>query len=139
MKKISEVGSAAELANLNVFVGCPSSTAKGLGFSAERVGEIELAVEEAVTNVCKYAGEGRPAGLKVSCFEDEATFAVEISDDGKAFDMTARADPDLTADVEDRPIGGLGIYLIKKVCDAVSYRREGERNILRLEFKKPAP
>ncbi len=54
----------------------------------------------------------------------------EISDDGVAFDPLKVPPPDLTADLESRPIGGLGVHFVKTLMDEVAYRREGDRNVL---------
>jgi len=138
MSLVAEKKLAAKLENLGAFVECASAAARSVGFGSSRAGEIELAVEEAVTNICKYAGQEEPIDAAITCLEDASVFAVEIADNGKPFDATALPDPDLSAGIEERPIGGLGVYLIKKVCDAVRYRREDCRNVLRLEFRKPA-
>jgi len=138
VRRLAGAKGAAELKALRGFVDCASTAAGGLGFAPERLLEIELVVEEALTNVCKYSGLGRAAAVEVACFEGEGVFAVEVSDDGKPFDPTALPAPDLAAPLERKPIGGLGVHLIRKLCDKVSYRREGERNVLRLEFGKPA-
>jgi len=138
MGLIAAKKAAAELENLGAFVACASAAARSAGFGSSRAGEIELAVEEALTNVCKYAGRGAPVQAALACTEDASVFAVELVDDGKPFDPTSLPDPDMNAGIEDRPIGGLGVFLMKRVCDAVRYRREDGRNVLRLEFRKPA-
>jgi serine/threonine-protein kinase RsbW len=53
-------------------------------------------------------------------------------DDGREYDPTLKADPDITLPVEERPIGGLGIFLIKKIMDQVEYLRKDNRNFLML-------
>lgn len=139
MRELGRASGAAELKALRGFVSCASRAAGGLGFAPERVLEIELVVEETVTNICKYAGLGRPAEVELACLEGEGLFAVEVSDDGKPFDPTALPAPDLGAPLAAKPIGGLGVHLIRRLCDKVAYRREGDRNVLRLEFRRPAP
>lgn len=57
-----------------------------------------------------------------------------ITDNGSAFDPTKTPDPDVTASVEDREIGGLGLLMVKKMTKSFSYRREGDRNIVELTF-----
>lgn len=66
---------------------------------------------------------------------------VEIADDAPAFDPLEAPDPDITASLDDRDIGGLGIFLVRRVTDAVAYRYERGRNILSLmkKRKKPGP
>ena len=92
---------------------------------------INLALEEAVTNVILYAypkGIYGPVELDASRVEDRLVFV--LSDSGKPFDPTARPDADISASLEDRPIGGLGIHLVRSIMDAVSYEYRDGRNIL---------
>jgi anti-sigma regulatory factor (Ser/Thr protein kinase) len=74
--------------------------------------------------------------VEVNCRADHDHFLIEIVDSGIPFDMTSLPDPDLAANVDDREIGGLGIFLIKKMVDEVKYGREAGRNILSLAIKK---
>ena len=92
---------------------------------------LNLALEEAVSNVILYAypeGTEGPVDVDAAIWEDRIDF--RITDSGRPFDPTRSAGPDLTLNAEDRPIGGLGIYLVKKIMDHVSYTREDGKNIL---------
>ena len=92
---------------------------------------LNLALEEAVSNVILYAYPKDTVGqveIQAMVWKDRIDFTV--SDSGAPFDPTAAVDPDLTADVKDRPVGGLGIYLVKRIMDAVSYARKDGKNIL---------
>lgn len=124
----------SDIKNLPHFIACVSKTARGLGFNTERVGQVELAVEEAIANICRHGGATVP--IELICMEDAGVFVLQISDSGRPFDPTTAPAPDLKADIASRPIGGLGVHLIKNVCDDVQYCREGGRNILRLVFKQ---
>jgi anti-sigma regulatory factor (Ser/Thr protein kinase) len=68
--------------------------------------------------------------------EDGDRFVIEVTDWGIPFDATALPDPDVTRPLEKRPVGGLGIYLIKKMTDEMSYTREDGQNVLRLFIRK---
>ena len=138
MRRLARLSVPAVLEHLHRLVAAASESARAGGLGPRKVGSVELAVEEAVTNICKYAGQDHPADIALSCFADDALFAVEISDDGKPFDMTAQPDPDVTAGLEQRPLGGLGVFLIKKAADVVRYERRDDRNRLRLEFRLPS-
>ena len=92
---------------------------------------LNLALEEAVVNVMLYA---YPEGTRASV-EVEATLAADsltfrVIDSGKPFDPTAAPDVNLNAGVEERPIGGLGIHLVRTIMDEVSYERRDDKNIL---------
>ena len=96
-------------------------------------GSINLALEEAVANVIMYAypeGTEGEVGLDASVGEHSLTFT--ITDRGKAFDPTAKEEVDINQSLEDRPIGGLGIHIIRQIMDSVRYERIGDRNILYL-------
>jgi serine/threonine-protein kinase RsbW len=103
------------------------------GFPPQRVKEIELAVEEALANICLYAYPNSHGEVEVRCTQDETRhLVIELIDAGIPFDMLARPAPDFTLDAAQRPIGGLGIPLIRALMDNATYHREGTRNILRL-------
>ncbi len=104
-----------------------------------RIMQINLAIEEAYTNICKYAYPDNPRDAEIICeFVGEGTLVIELADSGEPFDITAADIPDLTQSVEDRSIGGLGGLLIREMSDETAYRREGNRNILRLTFRRRA-
>ena len=68
--------------------------------------------------------------------EDQSSLVIEILDTGEPFDIQSVPEPDLTLDVSERKVGGLGIYLIKKMVSRFHYRREGQSNILTLVIDK---
>ena len=86
-----------------------------------------------MVNIIKYAyPEGTKGRIHIcaNCLTDKLTFV--ISDNGKPFDPTAAEPPDTSLLVSKRPIGGLGIYLMRRCMDAVSYKRTDDCNILSL-------
>ena len=112
--------------------------ATAAGFPPQRVMEIELAVEEALANICLYAYPGSNGEVEVRCTQDETQhLLIELIDSGIPFDMLARPAPDFTVDAAQRQIGGLGIPLIRALMDNATYHREGARNILRLTVLLP--
>ena len=99
--------------------------------SMENTFSINLALEEAVTNVIMYAypkEEEHELTLEAERVDNRLVF--RLIDTGKEFDPTLRPDPDLNLPLEERPIGGLGIFLIRNVMQTVEYTREDDRNIL---------
>lgn len=115
-----------ELAKLPEFV-------ESLGLDEKTQFNIALALDEAVTNVVLYAYDTPGTGkIDIDALLSKDEVVIRISDSGKPFDPTAAADPDISLPGDQRPIGGLGIFLVRKLMDAVRYRREEGKNILRL-------
>lgn len=98
----------------------------------------DLALEEAVTNVITYGyDDGARHEIAVRMSVVEGTVRAELTDDGRPFDPRTVPSPDLTARVEDRPIGGLGAFLIKRSMDGIDYRVVDGRNRLTLSRRLP--
>ena len=97
---------------------------------------LNLALEEAVTNVILYAyPKGSDGRVDVEAIISKDKLKFIISDSGQEFDPTAAPEADITLGVEDRPIGGLGIYLVRKIMDSVSYERTDGKNVLSMTKK----
>lgn len=129
----------AKLENLEPIMASVSGFLKLRGLSGDRIQEIELATEEALVNIFNYAYPGRePGEVEVRCHvEGEDRLMVEFSDSGIPFDVTAPAAPDLDAPLPERKVGGLGIFLIRKMVDEVLYRREEGHNVLTFILRTP--
>ena len=98
---------------------------------------LNLALEEAVSNVMLYAyPAGSPGRVDIEAVVLDDRIDFRVSDCGVPFDPTVASDPDLAADLKDRPIGGLGIFLVKRIMDEVSYTWENGRNILTMIKKR---
>ncbi|MCJ7784695.1 MAG: ATP-binding protein [Desulfobacterales bacterium] len=136
MKVLLSLHLPARLENLGRFKEFVADCARTEGFDQRRIQEIELALEEALVNIFNYAYPETPGDIEINCKLETGRLIIEIIDSGIPFDMTSLSDPDLTADVEERKIGGLGIFLVKKMVDEVRYRREKDRNILTFAVKK---
>lgn len=106
-----------------------------LPVSPKRKYAVRLALDELLSNVVRYAyddGARHRIDLKL---ETDAPFHLTIADDGKPFDPTADAPPPvLDGPIEDRPIGGLGLHILKKMGLRLAYRREAGRNVVRVDF-----
>lgn len=124
----------AMIEHLEKLLGFVSEHVKEQGFTSDMLKKIELASEEALVNVFNYAYPDKHDGeVEVSCgLDDNNRFVIEIMDSGTPFNPLSLSEPNLTEDVSERPIGGLGIHLIKKMMDEIEYRREGNNNILSL-------
>ncbi len=92
---------------------------------------LEVCVEEIVTNVIKY---GYPTGtegeITVRLALDPPRLLIEVEDEGVPFDPTATAPVDVNQDLADRPIGGLGIHMVKSMMAELHYSRNDSRNLL---------
>ena len=102
----------------------------GSGFTEETILDTQLAVEEAITNVIVH-GYKEPGGeVVITCHVNSDRVEVEIADTAPRFDPLSMPEPDLDGSIEERRIGGLGVFLIRQVMDGVSYRYENGKNIL---------
>lgn len=98
--------------------------------------QINLAMEEAVVNVMSYAYPvGTEGDVTVDASIDGGQLQFVITDSGIAFDPTAKEEVDTTLTAEERPIGGLGIHLVRQLMDSVDYQRIDGKNILTLHKK----
>ena len=97
--------------------------------------KIELSVEEAVENVVRYAYEGGIGWLEAGTHldHDSLVLTIELRDAGVPFNPLDKPDPDVTLPAEERPIGGLGIYMVKKSMDSVSYEYKDGQNIFTMQ------
>lgn len=97
---------------------------------------LNLALEEAVTNVVMYAyPAGEEGDVDIVAELSDGTLLFTISDKGIPFDPTKKEDADITLGVEERQIGGLGIFLVRQLMDTVEYERKDGYNILTMKKK----
>jgi len=95
---------------------------------------INLVVEEAVSNIIFYGfHDNNTHKIRISFSLKFDILTIRISDDGVAFDPTSRHQPDISLPAVERPVGGLGIFLISKIMDSVQYARKNNRNTLVLK------
>ncbi len=124
--------------NLPTIIDFVSEFARKEGFGEDRTSEVGLAVEEAVINICLHAYDQETGEIGITCAHDRDAdrLMIEIVDTGKAFDILSAGDPDLTEDLDAREIGGLGVFLIRKLTDDLCYYRSGKENRLQLFFDR---
>ena len=97
---------------------------------------IELVMEEILANIATYAYESDDGDVEVTCWDGGDEFVVRIVDSAKFFNPLEYAELDLTADPGKRVVGGLGVFLARRLSDGMAYRRDGEKNVLELHFSK---
>ena len=107
---------------------------KRIGCPMKLLMQTQLAVEEIFVNIAHYAYKDKTGEVNVLCELDKEKnlFTIIFDDTGIPFDPLKRDDPDVTATAEERNIGGLGIFLTKKLMDEVHYENKDGKNILTL-------
>ncbi len=126
----------AVLENLDSLIDRLQECLETTDWSPGRRLEIRLAVEEAVVNVINHAYPEEPGDVTLGCTLEGGRMVIRITDEGIPFDVSTHRDPDMGGDVDERAIGGLGIYLLRKLADSMEYAREEDRNVLILHFKE---
>jgi len=118
------------------FVG---DIAQSGGFNEKDVYNIQLATDEAASNIIEHSYEGVSDGvLEISCGVKKNTITIILTDHGKSFDPSDIPAPNLKADLSERQIGGLGLYLMRKLMNEVHYEadKKNNRNTLTLIKRK---
>jgi serine/threonine-protein kinase RsbW len=128
MTKATSFKLKATLDNVPRAMACVREAAKEAGFDERALYEIELAVDEACANVVQHAyGNDHTGELEVCCRLDGADFVVQIHDWGTAFDPDEIPEPDVDAPLEERTLGGLGLFLIRQFMDSVQFTFDPEK------------
>ena len=123
-----------QLATIRNFV---ASVGRDLGLGQEVIYDLQLAVDEACANVIKHAYGGQGGRLKVTVEPVGDTIQVIIRDWGCAFDPQAVPIPDVSAPLEDRPLGGLGLFLMRQMMDRVDFEFDQDQgNTLTMTKKR---
>ena len=97
--------------------------------------QIDIAIDELFSNIAQYAytpNTGK-ATVRVEVTENPMTVIITFIDNGIPYDPLAKADPDITLSADDREIGGLGIFIVKKSMDDISYEYKDGQNILKIK------
>jgi len=117
------------LAELFAFV---EQSLAGLNTPAAERGKLMMALDEALTNVVLYAYPAEQRGtVGIRLDRKDNTITAEVVDHGKPFDPTAHPAPDITLPIEQRPIGGLGIHLMRNLVTSLRYyRQKGENHLV---------
>ena len=125
------INKLSEITKLNAFVKSATAT---LNMEIGLANKIKLAVEEAVTNIIDYAYQnGTEGNISVTIEADESRIRFILTDSGAEFDPTGVSKADTTLTVEERPIGGLGVFLVRNLMDSINYERVDGKNVLRME------
>jgi anti-sigma regulatory factor (Ser/Thr protein kinase) len=106
------------------------------GLTPADIDKLDLVLEELFTNVARYAYAEREAGdVEVGYIvQGPGRLLVRISDAGRKFNPLASDPPDFSRGLADRPVGGLGIFLVKSIAESITYERDGDRNTVSFTF-----
>ena len=124
MNELSEIGKLREIIN---------SVCKQMELPSDLSMNLQLVLEEAATNVILYAYNGEKGEIELNISKSGNRLEFIMSDSGVPFNPLKIEDPDVISDVEERPVGGLGIFLIKQLMDEVDYVRLNGKNILTIK------
>jgi serine/threonine-protein kinase RsbW len=102
------------------------------GFSAEEILDTQLAVEEVITNIIIHGYKEAGGEIHIACRIARNAVEIRIRDAAPPFDPLSIPEPELEGGIDERGIGGLGVYLLRQVMDDISYRYENGENILTL-------
>ncbi len=129
---MAELTIRASLNNLNDVMAFVDAELEKLDCPMKAQMQIDVAVEELFVNIARYAyapAEGDVV-IRMEATAEPRAVAITFMDRGVPYDPLAKPDPDVTLSAEERQIGGLGIFMVKKSMDAMEYRYADERNIL---------
>ena len=131
---MKELRIEANTDNLNKVMAFIDEQLEGTGCSFKTQTKIDVSVEEIFVNIAHYAypGSSGDAVIGIDISGDPGTVTVQFSDEGIPYDPLSKEDPDVKATLEEREIGGLGIFMVKKTMDSMSYEYKDGKNVLTL-------
>lgn len=134
---MKELNVEAVVENIDQVTDFVNEELESLGCPVKARVQIDVAIDELFGNIARYAynPEVGPATVRVEVDENPLSVVVTFIDHGIPYDPLKKEDPDITLSAEDRAIGGLGIYLVKKSMDAIDYEYKDGQNILKIKKK----
>ena len=131
---MKELTVEAVLENVDTVTDFVDARLEELDCSMKVMAQINVAVDELFSNIARYAyhPEIGSATVRVDVTEDPLEVVITFMDQGVPYDPLKREDPDVTLSVDERKIGGLGIFLVKKTMDDVKYEYRDGQNILKI-------
>lgn len=129
----------ATLDSLQPLVAFALAGADQAGLPVGERDKLELVLEELLVNVARYAYQPGTGDVEVAYWSGKpGEIEVEVLDNGRAFNPLEAPLPDLSAGLEDRPIGGLGVLLVRSLASKIAYRREEDHNRISFRFSGTA-
>ena len=132
---MKELTIAAKIENIEAVTDFVNEQLEALDCPMKAQMQIDIAIDELFSNIAHYAynPEIGQATVRVEVIEDPLAVTITFIDNGVPYDPLVKADPDTTLSAEEREIGGLGIYMVKKSMDDVTYEYRDGQNILKIK------
>lgn len=134
---MKELTVAATVENIEIVTSFVDEQLEELNCPMKAQMQIDIAIDELFGNIAHYAytPDVGNATVRVEVVEDPLSVVITFIDEGVPYDPLAAADPDVTLSAEERAIGGLGVFMVKKSMDEITYRYENGSNILSIRKK----
>ena len=131
MKELTVRATVGNIPQVTAFI---DELLEDAGCSVKAKIQIDVAIDELFGNIAHYAyhPETGPATVRVEVEQEPLAVIITFIDNGVPYDPLATEEPDVTLSAEEREIGGLGVFLVKKTMDDVSYEYKDGQNILRI-------
>lgn len=124
----------ADISQLNNIFSVIDDILSGYEISPKSIMQLKLVIEEIFSNICNYAyDDDGKVELNLDFKENILTFTISFIDEGKSFNPILNDNPDITLNSDDRNIGGLGIFIVKKNVDDINYEQVDGKNILTIK------
>lgn len=135
--KMKELTVDATIENLTAVTAFVDEQLELLNCPLKTQMQVDIAIDELFGNIAHYAynPEVGAATVRVEVMEEPLSVVITFIDNGVPYDPLEKSDPDITLSAEERDIGGLGIYMVKKSMDDISYEYKNGQNILRIKKK----
>lgn len=126
--------SEAKTENYKSFYTWLHETCSDWNLNEELTNKLDMCAEEIYANISFYAYGENAGTIEAQISNNEKELTLKFIDEGAAYNPLEKPDPDITLPPEQRPIGGLGIFMVKEMADKISYKRENNKNILTIIF-----
>lgn len=136
MKLTKELKLKNEISELTTLTIILESFAEQASLSPKVSYNLFLCLDELITNIISYGyPKGEKSEIDINLHVENNILTIRLIDSGIEFNPLDKESPDIEAPLEERSVGGLGIFIVKKLCDSITYRRSGGQNILTIKMK----
>jgi anti-sigma regulatory factor (Ser/Thr protein kinase) len=129
---VRELHIQADLKNLAIVAEFVSACCKHWRIAAKNTFDIQLAIDEAVTNIIEHAYAGKAGEVSLRCWVATHHFYVQLQDKGRPFNPADAPYPNITGSLAERRTGGLGIYFMRRLMDEVHFESNENKNVLQM-------